>query len=187
VLKLDKESHIVGKFYREVEHANDQYFEFWLTNTFLQWEWWLSLALAIIPWIIWVKLIDKNKRARYLFAGFFIMIISSWLDFFGVVFGLWYYTGKLLPTIPSFIPWDLSLIPTTMTLMMHCKPSFSPLIKALIYGALVAFIGETLFDWLGFYRMVRWEHVYSFPIFVLIYLVADSLTKRKSFEMVDQK
>ncbi|RFU66387.1 hypothetical protein D0469_17290 [Peribacillus saganii] len=180
-MRLHDESRNTEHFYQQVAQINEKYFEFWREHTFLQWEWWLSVGLSIIPWIIWWKYINKKSTARYMSAAFFIIIISSWLDFFGVVNGLWYYSGIVIPTIPSYVPWDLCLIPVTMTLFMQFKPHVSSIKKAIVYASLVAFVGEPVFDWIGLYEIVNWKHIYSFPIYAIIYLTADWITKRKSF------
>lgn len=177
----EEKEKIVGELYKEVDKVNDKYFNFWKEHTLLHWDWWVSLGLTIIPWLIWWKYRDKENTARFMFSAFFIVIISSWLDFMGVVCGLWYYTGKIIPSIPSYIPWDFCLVPVTMTLLMQIRPEGSPLKKAVLYGVLAAFIGEPLFELIGFYTRLKWENIYSFPIYILIYLCADWVSKRKSF------
>lgn len=177
----EEKEKIVGELYKEVDKVNDKYFNFWKEHTFLHWDWWVSMGLTIIPWLIWWKYRDKENTARFMFSAFFIVIISSWLDFLGVVCGLWYYTGKIIPSIPSYIPWDFCLVPVTMTLLMQIRPEGSPLKKAVLYGVLAAFIGEPLFELIGFYTRLKWENIYSFPIYILIYLCADWVSKRKSF------
>ena len=67
----------VGEFYKVIDQTNDKYFYFWKKHTFLHWDWWFSLGLAVIPWIIWWKWRDKENTARFMFAAFFIIIISS--------------------------------------------------------------------------------------------------------------
>lgn len=178
--------HEKGKFveglYREVDRANDKYYDFWKEHTFLHWDWWLSLGLTLIPWAIWWKLSNKESRARFMFSAFYIIIISCWFNFLGVTLGFWYYTGKVIPSIPSYAPWDFCLVPVSMTIFMQFKPYISPFKKALVYGILVSFVGEPLFDLMGFYTMVHWEYYYSFPFYTIIYLSADWVSKRKSFK-----
>ncbi|MFD0824321.1 CBO0543 family protein [Neobacillus sp. M.A.Huq-85] len=147
----------------------------------MHWDWWLSLTLVIVPWIIWLIVTNKKTYARFMLSFFFILIISSWLDFFGVSLGLWYYSGKVIPTLPSYITWDFSLIPVTMTILMQIKPHISPLKKAIVYSTIVSFIGEPFFERLGFYTMENWEYIYSFPIYIIIYLCGDWVSKRNSF------
>lgn len=172
---------IVGELYNEIVKVNHRYFDFWKENTFLHWDWWLSAGLTIIPWVIWWKYRDKQNTARFMFSAFFIIIITSWLDFIGVISGFWYYTGKVIPSIPSYVPWDFCLFPVTMTLLMQYRPHISPVKKAILYSGIVSFIGEPFYDQIGFYTMLEWEYIYSFPIYIIIYLCADWVSKRKTF------
>lgn len=182
----DKEK-IVGDFYKDVDKINDKYFDFWKEHTFLHWDWWVSLGLAIIPWVIWWKYRDKENTARFMFSAFFIIIISSWMDFIGVVSGAWYYTGKVIPSIPSYIPWDFCLIPVSIILIIQLRPEISPFKKAIFYSTLVSFIGEPFFNLIGFYKMIHWKYIYSFPIYIIIYLCADWVSKRKTFGTVTKQ
>lgn len=180
-LRLEENTGKVEELYQIVHKANEAYFSYWEKHTFLKWDWWLSVGLTIIPWLIWWRWIDKINHARFMFAAFFIIIITSWFDFCGVTLGLWYYAGKVIPTIPSYAPWDFCLFPVTMTLLMQLKPYVSPLKKAVFYGLIVSFIGEPLFEWMGLYTRLHWEYAYSFPVYTLLYLAADWVSKRESF------
>lgn len=183
-MNRNEKGKIVGEMYKDVDKANDRYFYFWKEHTFLHWDWWFSLGLTIIPWVIWWKYRDKQNTARFMFSSFFIIIITSWLDFIGVVSGFWHYTGYVIPTIPSYGPWDFCLFPVSMTLLMQYRPYISPVKKAFFYSGIVSFVGEPFFDLIGFYTMVHWEYIYSFPIYIIIYLCADWVSKRKSFGTV---
>lgn len=44
--------------------------EYWFDNTFLRWEWWVLIALTIIPWIVWWKFVDKKRIYELLTYGF---------------------------------------------------------------------------------------------------------------------
>ncbi|WP_088087640.1 CBO0543 family protein [Bacillus sp. OV166] len=117
-----------------------------------------------------------------LLAGGFTLCIASWFDFLGLVFGSWHYSGRVLPTIPSFFPWDFSLIPVTIMLWLQFKPTINPFIKAVIYSVLTSFIGEPLFEWIGLYTMLKWNVFYSFLIWIVIYLIAYRISKVKAFD-----
>ncbi|PLS04298.1 CBO0543 family protein [Neobacillus cucumis] len=172
----------IGDFYIELKKIHHKYFDFWLHDTFLHWDFLLSLSLAVIPWLLWFKFRKRESTFRLLLAGFFVLIISSWLDFWGTMYGLWYYTGKVLPSMPSFIPWDFCLLPVTIMFMVQYKPKTSPILKGLIFSCLTSFIGEPLFKWIGIYVQVNWSIFYSFPIYFLIYLVAHRLSRVKAFD-----
>ncbi|WP_425466189.1 CBO0543 family protein [Paenibacillus methanolicus] len=76
-------------------------------------------------------------RGQLLLASFTALIISSWLDFNGVILGLWYYTGLAIPTIPSYVPWDFCLLPVLIMFLIQVKPQLSAYWKAAIFRSLV--------------------------------------------------
>ncbi|MFC0471891.1 CBO0543 family protein [Halalkalibacter kiskunsagensis] len=169
------------EFYHQIHQIQMEYLKYWQENTLWHWEFWLSSALAVVPWVLWFLFRKRGSEARLLLVGSFTMLVTSWLDFLGVVFGVWHYSGKLLPTIPSFSPWDFSLIPVITMLWLQFKPTLHPFLKAIIYSTFISFIGEPLIEWIGLYSSGQWTPFYSFPIYIVIYLVAYRISKAKTF------
>ncbi|MDC3418420.1 CBO0543 family protein [Aquibacillus salsiterrae] len=170
------------ELYDEFHQIQMEYLKYWQETTLWHWEFWLSISLTIFPWIIWFIIRKRGSEARLLLAGSFVLIISSWFDFLGVVFGLWHYSGKALPTIPTYFPWDFSLLPVWTMLWLQFKPTFNPFFKAIIYSALTSFLGEPLFEWLGLYSSEKWNVFYSFLVYIFIYLIAYRISKAKTFD-----
>lgn len=171
-----------GEFFERIHRVEVDYIKYWKQHTLWHWDFWISVALAIIPWIIWFIFRKRGCEARLLLAGSFGLIMASWLDFLGLVLGLWHYAGRALPTIPTFIPWDFSLIPVTLMLWLQYKPTMHPLIKAVIHAGLASFVGEPLSEWIGLYTPVKWSVFYSFPIYIFIYLIAYRISNMRSFD-----
>lgn len=167
---------------KEINKIQDIY---WYNHTLFTWQWWLGIFLTIVPWIVWIVIRNKKSTNRLLFIGFFVILFTSHLDFLGVKMALWYYEYNVLPTLPAYIPWDSSLFPVTIMLLLQYKPNFNPYIKAVFFGAFTAFIGEPLFVAIKLYSPIVWRHTYSFPIYVIyviLYLICHYLSKRKNFE-----
>ncbi|MDG0810492.1 hypothetical protein OMP40_14865 [Cohnella rhizosphaerae] len=61
----------VGEIYEKVVDANKDYFDFWLNHTLFHWDFWISLALTILPWAVWLKVRKKGSADRSLFVIFF--------------------------------------------------------------------------------------------------------------------
>lgn len=87
-------------------NANKGYFQLWRTQVVFTWQWWLQLALTIIPVSAWIILRKSDSTGRLLYAAFFVILASSLTDFVGNSFGLWYYALKLAPVFPPFFPWE---------------------------------------------------------------------------------
>lgn len=170
------------EFYDKIHQVEMEYMKYWQESTLWHWDFWLSLLLVIVPWIVWFIVRKRGSEARLLLAGGFVLIISSWLDFLGIVLGLWHYSGKAIPTIPTYMPWDVSLLPVITMLWLQFKPTLPPLLKASIYAGLASFIGEPLFEWIGLYTSEKWNVFYSLPIYFVIYLIALRISKAKTFD-----
>lgn len=171
-----------NEFYEKIHQIEMEYYNYWKEHTLWHWEFWLSLVLTFSPWVLWFIFRKRGSEARLLLAGTFTLVVASTFDLFGVAFGLWHYSGKVMPIIPTFIPWDFSLIPVTMMLFLQYKPTLNPLLKAVIYSALASFVGEPLFEWVGLYTSENWSSLYSFPIYITIYLIAYRISKVKSYD-----
>lgn len=172
----------VKKFVDQVVNANAEFADYWMKNTFLHWDFWVSISLSILPWLLWAYFRKKESQGRLLLAGLLMIIVSTWFDFLGVITGLWFYTGKVIPTIPTYIPWDFCILPVIVMLTIQTKPSIRPWKKGILFSAGASFIGEPIFKWLGFYVDVNWNELYSFPIYFIIYLLCDRMTKVKGFQ-----
>lgn len=78
----------VGEFYDKVVDTHYEYLDFWRENTLFHWDFWVTLVyFTLLPWVIWIKYRKKESTQRLLFVGFYVIIISSWLDFIGVTYG----------------------------------------------------------------------------------------------------
>ncbi|WP_052002480.1 CBO0543 family protein [Halalkalibacter wakoensis] len=137
--------------------------------------------MIIVPWTLWFIFHKKESRARLLFAGFATMLIASFLDFLGVAYGLWVYLVDVIFTIPAFIVWDFSVLPVIVMFFLQIKPAFNPIIKGIIFGAFSSFVGEPVTVWLGLYDPLEWKYIYSFPIYILIYLIIHYISRSRTF------
>ncbi len=174
----------VEELYNLIDKANDQLYQLWLSEMVFTWRWWLGVGLTIIPWLLWFKFRKKESSDRLLYVGYFVILISSWLDLIGIILGWWFYKSKVIPVIPAFIPWDITLMPVSVMFLIQYKPNISPYIKGTIFGFTTAFIAEPFFQLIGLYETKQWEFVYSFPIYLLIYLVSNHISKRNSFQKI---
>lgn len=172
-------------YIHEIVDANKGYAHLWQTHVLWTWQWWIQLLFTIMPIVIWIVLRNRDSTDRLLYAGFFVIIIASWMDFIGNSFGLWYYPFKLVPSLPPFLPWETSITVEVM-LFLQYKSAVSPWIKAIVMGLINSFVFEPLAVWMGLYVPVHWRHIYSLPIYILMYLLAHCLVKRKAFKRLDE-
>ncbi len=183
----------------EVDHVIEQYAathdeveRIWAQHMVFTWHWWLSVALAVLPWILWLIVRDRKNTHSLLYAAMFTAFIATVLCMAGVAQGGWSYNTWLLPYFPQYLPWDWTVMPVTVMLFYQYWPritgrikkrSFafikSPWIAALFFGAVASYIVEPVFILMGMYEPSGWEHHYSLPIYTAIYIIGWWLYTRK--------
>lgn len=171
--------HAISDIYESLTTTNQAYQDLWKQHIVFSWRWWLSLFLLSVSWGLWFRYRKKESSDRLLLAGFAVIIVSSYLDFIGIIEGIWYYTTKLVPTLPAYLTLDFSILPVEVMLLLQYKPHVSPWIKALLFALFNAFVGEVFLEWIDVYVRVHWENYYSIPFYMLIYLMAHYLAYRR--------
>jgi hypothetical protein len=174
----------VGNLFDHFHELHTKYGRLWLEDTFLHWDWWLAFLFSLVAWGFWIFYHKKESTHRLLYAGVFVILISLILDYIGVAMGLWFYSGKLTPSFPAWMPFNFCMLPVTIMFLIQTKPHIAPWKKGIFFGALTSYVGEPIFVWLGFYVLTGWKYSFSVPIYAVIYLFADWLTKRKAFSEV---
>ncbi len=171
----------------ELEQINSKYREVfqdmvrvWSGGILFSWHWWVEFGLTVLPWALWLIIRDKRSTPRLLAAGFLTLMIASVLDMTGIYLGLWEYHSVLLPIVPAYLPWDWSVMPVTAMLFYQFKPGINPWIKAVIFSAVGAFAAEPFFAWLGIYNPIAWEFWYSFPIFIVVFMLGWALFRHSA-------
>jgi hypothetical protein len=159
----------------------------WLSHDLLSWQWWLLLAATIVPWIIWLKVRDKDRTFEIFSYGLTWGMISSVLDVIGGEMIFWGYPNKLLPMVPPLFPADITVIPVSyMLTYQYSKTYKSYLGYCLIVSAMFAYVLEPLFIKSGMFILHKWKHTYSFIGFFilsqLIYWMINKLTPTKSMK-----
>ncbi|MGG3805647.1 CBO0543 family protein [Metabacillus fastidiosus] len=156
-----------------------------IMNTFLfTWQWWISLAMLIVPWIIWGIFRKRESSNRLLYTGLIIMVLSAILDTFGVENGNWSYPVKVIPSVTISYSFRFSVLPVLAMFFLQFKPDFNPFVKAIIFGGLSAYIGMPILAAIDLYKKVDWAYTYSFFILTFMYLIAHWSSRRNNFEKI---
>lgn len=156
--------------------------QIWAEHVVFSKLWWLSLVLSVVPWILWSLFRRKRSTDRLLYSGFFVMVMAMTLDVLGDQFGFWHYRFNLIPVLPTYFPWDLTLMPVSVMAFIQFKPRMSPFIKAFLFALIASYIGESIFEWLGIYVREKWYRTCSVPFQFSIYLVAHYLSRRNKYD-----
>lgn len=117
----------------------------WLNMDLFSPQWWLLVAVLIIPWFIWWKYVDKKRLTEILLFGLSTIIVTSYLDALLTELTFWSYKYKIVPLWPRLIPVDFTALPVIyMFIYQYFKDWKTFIIASLIMAAVFAFIGEPL-------------------------------------------
>ena len=78
----------------------------------------------------------------------------------------------LLPQVPLLFPVDFVILPVIQMYIYQTFPKWGKFILvSAIASAVQSFIFEPLAVLIGQYRLIQWEYIYSFPIYLMINLI----------------
>lgn len=172
------------EMYKGINLINQGYearLKIWQEEVLFSWRWWFGMGLSVLSWIIWFLIRRRNSSDRLFYSGLFVMLVSVSFDAIGMQLKAWHYIYPIFPVIPAYLPFDLCLMPVSIMILIQVKPKIKPVYKAVLLAFFASFVAEPFFRLMDIYEPFFWKNYYSFPIYFVIYLVADKLTKRDNF------
>jgi hypothetical protein len=170
---------LIEEIIKQKTQLSDLYLQHYTRYEIFSWVWWLLVALMIIPFIAWWKQADKKRLPEICLFGMFIALCATLLDVIGSELALWEYEVRIFPEIPLIIPVNFIILPVTgMILYQNFSNWGRFVLAAAIASTAQSFVAEPLAVWIGQYRLIHWEYVYSLPIYLLIYISAKFLVER---------
>lgn len=153
----------------------------WLKYIVFSKLWWMGVALTIIPWILWYIYRKKQSTDRIMYVGLFVITIWLILGIAGDQLGLWHYRYNVIPFLPTYMPWDVTLMPVGIMTFIQVKPNTNPWLKAVLFALVTSYLAEPFFELLKVYQTIHWHYSYSVPIQIAIYMSAHYISKRNTF------
>ncbi|MDQ0230119.1 CBO0543 family protein [Metabacillus malikii] len=96
----------------------DRWLQYWQDYSHVgTWQFWVVLTMLLLPLIILILFIDRNKIFQLGFFGYSVHLSMAVLDSIGVLKGTWMYPYKIYPVLPSNISLDSSLVPVSFILV----------------------------------------------------------------------
>jgi hypothetical protein len=141
---------------------------YWKSHDLFSFQWWLLLLILIVPWIVWIRYVDRNRIKDILLFGALLIILVGLMDELGVNLSLWSYPYKLTYLITRLTAIDYGIIIVVhMFVYQFFRDWKSFLIVNTIIATIFTFICEPITVWLGIYKLGNWKYIYSLPIYIL--------------------
>jgi hypothetical protein len=147
--------------------------ENWLSDSIFNFSWLFLLILSVVPWLIFVKLLDRKRTLQIWGFGLIVIIITSFTDDLGSELSAWVYPIKFVPVGLLAFPFDFSIIPVSCMLIYQYFNTWKTFSIALVsQAAIFAFIGEPISVMLGTIIYLKWKYIYSFVFYIVTGLLA---------------
>lgn len=151
---------------------NDMITKQWLQDVVFTWQWWILVFLMIVPWFLWLQLVDRRRLTAICLFGALVLVTVSWMDHLGTDLILWHYPYKLIPLYTQFVSINYGVLPVAFMLIYQYFLTWRSYIKAILILSIVfSFVAEPALSYLGMYQLLKWQYYYSFPIYIVIALI----------------
>lgn len=151
----------------------------WLNYEVLTWNWWILVAFIIIPLIMFIKFIDRNRLLEILLFGTLVIIPTSMLDAIGNDLKFWVYPVQFLPITPRALAFDIFMVGVTFMLLYQYFIKWHSYLIALLLTALCfAFVGEPVSKALNLVYYIKWKYYYSFFYYIVLGIVVRAIVNK---------
>lgn len=160
-------------------HLTLMHIEEWLKDDVFHLRWWLLIGMILVSLLAWYLLLDKTRaKSICLFAAIETILVLGVAEY-GEELLLWDYPTDIIAIFPPMTSINLFIIPLAFSLayqFFRTKRRF--IYAAILLSAAISFVIEPLLSWGDFYQLIKWKYSYSFPVYLLLALVARYLTNK---------
>ena len=146
----------------------------YVTQELFSFAWFFNLGFVAIFYVIWVKVVDKQRLKELLLFGSFVAVCAGFIDMAGITIGLWEYKIRLFPVSTPLFPFDYTAIPILYMLVLQYTMSWrNYLIGSLLASAFISYVISPIYVLIGIKQYHHFKHFY---MFILIF-VATTIIK----------
>ncbi len=141
----------------------------WSTQELFSFGWLFNLAFIAILYVIWVKLVDKQRLKELLLFGSLIAVCAGFIDMVGITIGIWEYKVRLFPVSTALFPFDYTVIPILYMLVLQYTMSWrNYLIGSLLASTFFSFVVSPIYALVG---IKQYHHFNYFYMFILVFVI----------------
>jgi hypothetical protein len=151
-----------------MEYWRESY-KHWLSQELFTFPWFFNIAFLIVLYIVWIKIVDKQRLQELILFGALLSVASVLVDTIAVTIGLWEYKVSIFPISPAPFPFDYTVLPIFyMTVMQYTSTWRGYLIGSLVSASVFSFIIEPVYIWLGIKVFYHFNYFYMFVLVLAV-------------------
>lgn len=141
----------------------------WKTEELFSAQWWSLIAIIAISYIVWWKLVDKQRIIQIVLFGSLVSVGRIVMDIVGNNLVLWSYDIRVLPMIPIPFIHDFTISPLIYMLVYQYSTSWKAffVFNIVTTGAL-SFIFLPLLSASRVLNLYNWNYFYTFILVIFI-------------------
>ncbi|WP_238392360.1 CBO0543 family protein [Paenibacillus antri] len=113
----DKQDQLFRELTNRASALTNDWFAYWKAYSgYDTWQFWLIVAIFVLPLIALARFVDRKQAFRIGFFGLSAHMIAVYCDLFATSHRLWEYPYKITVLFPAGIGIDASLIPVAYML-----------------------------------------------------------------------
>ncbi|QOR68002.1 hypothetical protein IM538_07685 [Cytobacillus suaedae] len=177
----------IGKIRSELLNIMSEYWERY--SAFNTWQFWIKVALLILPLIILYFAIDRRRMYQLGFYGFAVHTTAIYIDAIMNRLGFWDYPHFLTPLMPINVSIGASLLPVIFMLIYQQTLNKGKNYFLYMIGAsFIMGLGfKPLMSWLGLFEINTDKFTYFGITIKYICIGIIALLLSKLFDSVQQK
>jgi hypothetical protein len=117
----------------------------WLKQEFLTFEWFFTLFVVLVCYLLFFYLVDKKRIVEILLYGSLVAVAYVVYDSFGMFFGFWSVKIAISPVYPNFFGSSLTVAPLLAMIVYQYKSPWNSFLRWSIL-----FSGLFIFGYYGF-------------------------------------
>jgi hypothetical protein len=146
-----------------------QSYKHWIEIELFSFDWFFNIAVLLILYVLWIKLVDKKQITKLLLFGSLVAVCSAFIDIVAVTMGLWEYKVRLFPISPAPFPFDFTVIPILyMLVLQYTKTWRNYLIGSVLASGVFSFVISPIYAILGIKEYHKFNHFYIFILLLVV-------------------
>lgn len=139
---------------------------------------WLGVvAMMIIFYIIWLRIVDKSRLIEILLYGSLVSVMAAFIDIVGTTMAFWHYNVRLFPIMPAPFPFDYTVVPILLMLSYQFSKTWNSYLGwSTLSSGFFAFGISPLFQVLGIKSYYNFSFLYFFILMLVIAIIAKWVT-----------
>lgn len=151
-------------------------YKHWVSQEIFSFPWFFNTVFLLVLYIVWIKLVDKNRIRELLLFGSLLAVASMLIDTIAVTVGLWEYNIRLFPISPAPFPFDLTVVPILYMIVMQYTSSWRDyFIGAVIAAAIFSYIIVGAYILLGIKTFYKFNLFYMFILTILVTVIIKAI------------